>query len=298
MLRPGRGAGGGLPTASSGGHGSAAGPASPFGRAPPPQSPYGRPAGAGTVGGGGGLPPAPYASPGAGGYSGAGGGPYGGYSGGAGGGGGYSNNGGSSSYGGYTGGAGAAYGGYSGGGGASSSNTISSKGKKRRTANSANVLQSLANPLIWTSALAFIFFVLTIRGQLQQSSFLSSANAKSFKQILENLRRSKMEEDHLRSELRAAQDSYHRIVTQRESETLHLQAQARELQAKLDAVGGGVAVDHSHTVTQQQAQLETNALEKEHMSLREQALKTQVQLLQQASSRESRRSVIERYVWA
>jgi hypothetical protein len=44
--------------------------------------------------------------------------------------------------------------------------------------------------------------------------------------------------------------------------------------------------------------LETNALEKEHMSLREQALKTQVQLLQQAASRESRRSVIQRYVWA
>jgi hypothetical protein len=170
-------------------------------------------------------------------------------------------------------------------------NSLSSKGKKRRS-QGTNWMQMATNPLTWTSTLAAIFFILTIRYQFAQSTFLKNADARNLAQALVMIRSARTEQDHLRSELRTLKESYKAAVntnSQRDGEVQKLRAQIRELSEKSNP--------HHHAIVQQQEeQLQMHASEKAHMTLREQALKTQVESLKQAASRESSRTVTERYV--
>lgn len=184
-----------------------------------------------------------------------------------------------SSYGGYTG--GAAYGGYSGAGGSTSAVSNNNEGykekpNKRRKQNV--MLTMLMDPLMWTGALAVLFFILTVRYRLQSQVFLKTVSAGNFQEVVQTLHSSNQEKNLLRVELRTAKESYKKSVataSEMESENRKLQTELKELKLKYDSPEQRVA-------------------EKLKMDAREQALKSQVQLLQQATSRESRRAATEK----
>lgn len=223
------------------------------------------------------------------GYGNGGGSPYGGYGGGYGSGG--NNNsyessgggGGGSPYGGYTGG-GAAYGAASdfgsshvnGGGGSSYKEKQREKHRGRNSNHSWP--KALTDPWVWTVAVASLFALLAMRFKIQQQFFLNAASAKNYQEVLHTLHRHTLEQDQLRNEVRTAKEAYRKAIetaSNKESDFKKLKAKLTELQSHHD---------------------ELRESEFTRKQTREQAWKEQVELLQKATTRESRRAAIDKYV--
>ena len=135
-------------------------------------------------------------------------------------------------------------------------------------------------PRNWPILVALFLFGTTLRYNLQQKRFLRKVYARSLEEVVDTVQRHMREKESLRSELRTLKESQKKQVKQQieatEQKNRALLKQVDELKMK-------------HEGPEAEA-------DRERADKREEAWIHQVQVLQQATSRESRRAVTEKYV--
>lgn len=208
-----------------------------------------------------------------------------GYGGGGSGGGYYGNGygGNNSGYGGYTGGAndyGAGYGGAAVHMSSDSSSSFKDK-PSRRSGSGINVDWIFAKLReYWGVLLAILFFLQMMSYRSGHNQLLKTLqNAKHVKEATQTYRSLERQRDSLQKQLSISQESYKSM----QQKTSSLETEKRNLAQEV------AGLKSKHESPERDA-------EKAKVKTREDAWKNQVQLLQQATSRESRRAVTEKYV--
>jgi hypothetical protein len=140
------------------------------------------------------------------------------------------------------------------------------------------ITHQLKQPLAWWSIAALLGALVSFRSQSQQNAFLRAAGAGSFQQVLDRIARHGIDRDEMQRELRTMKDSYRKAVENANAKD----KENRRLQNELD----GAHKAHKGAVSSEQKRVQT----------REQAWKQQVDLLQAATKRESKRAVIDKCV--
>jgi hypothetical protein len=174
--------------------------------------------------------------------------------------------------------------GYSYGNGNNSSSGSFREGKQRSPRRNGSfafdtISSKLKNPAVWGYVLAAIFFWGMMSYRSGQNQLVALLDSRNFKNALVQIRANKQQRESLLSQLTSARDTQRVMLTNKsEQETAK-----RKLQKEIDEL-------------KQKHEGPEREMEKIKIKTREEAWKTQVQLLQQATSRESRRAATEKYV--
>jgi hypothetical protein len=190
--------------------------------------------------------------------------------------------------------AGPGYGGYNGGGhlggGASTSSNGNGGGSFREKSRSprsrhasfafdSSILSKLRNPGLYGYVLAFFFLVGMLSYRSGQNQLMASLESKTFKSALAVIQATKRQKEALQNQLNTARETQKVSKKSVEAEGNH-----RKLQKEID----NLKLQHEGP---------DRASEQLKIKTREEAWKSQVTLLQQATSRESRRAATAKYVF-
>lgn len=197
-----------------------------------------------------------------------------------------------SPYGGYAGGGGmdaggsATYGGYAGGGGGGSNNSNDFKEKSRKSHRGGSnpilhyAISKLQEPWIWSIIISIIFFILTLHYRSKYNSILSMMDMKNG-----NIK-----------DIQGSWERNRRLVEDKNRQVTMLQEQQRKNIQKQN-----LCENDKRTLEKEKQELrikyENNPSiinEKNRLLSRDNAWKDQVEILQKATQRESRRSVIDK----
>jgi cyclophilin family peptidyl-prolyl cis-trans isomerase len=182
------------------------------------------------------------------------------------------------SYGGYNG-NGSAYGGFHGGGGGSNG-SFKDKPRSRNGSNDpvALVLDKLKQPWMWGVLAASFFFILTMQYRSQRNAILRELNVSSTKEALQRFQDTHSQKQNFEREL-FSKTSETKTTAQK---TAKLEVELRKVQKERDEL---------------RVKFESPDRRRDEIRLaaREEAWKKQVQVLQQATSKESRRAVMEKF---
>jgi hypothetical protein len=149
------------------------------------------------------------------------------------------------------------------------------KPRKRKQNWMIHWLGKLKEPWTWPILLNLILITVTMRIKSQQSRFLQEVRASSFQDVIDIIQRYNREKESLRSDLRGMRESYYKA----NDSSNKFEREKRKLQQELEKL---------------KAEGPDQKVHQERLKSREDAWKKQVQLLQNATSRESRRAVMER----
>jgi hypothetical protein len=141
------------------------------------------------------------------------------------------------------------------------------------------VRNTLRNPGLYGYLLAFFFFICMLSYRSGQNQLLNLLDSKKFKDALVEIKAAKRQKENLQNQLNNARETQ-KVMAKKQVEA---DGNNRKLQREMDEL----KTKHEGP---------ERATEQLKVKTREEAWKNQVQLLQQATSRESRRAATEKYV--